>query len=99
MSGNEDNLIERITENRQAHFESYGWHHWPEHPWLAYQFRRGLGETQEGGGTVSECFQAGKPDDSWRQGELALRMDARCGQKPEARPRRGKIASHPHGNE
>jgi len=58
MSGNEDNLIERITENRQAHFEPYGWHHWPEHPWLSYQFRRGLGETQEGGGTVSECFQA-----------------------------------------
>jgi dienelactone hydrolase len=58
MSADEDNLIERITENRQAHFEPYGWHHWPEHPWLAYQFRRGLGETQEGGGTVSECFQA-----------------------------------------
>ena len=58
MSGDEDNLIERITENRQPHFEPYGWHHWPEHPWLAYQFRRGLGETQEGGGTVSECFQA-----------------------------------------
>ena len=58
MAGDEDNLIERITENRQPHFEPYGWHHWPEHPWLAYQFRRGLGETQEGGGTVSECFQA-----------------------------------------
>jgi len=58
MSGDEDNLIERITEDRQPHFEPYGWHHWPEHPWLAYQFRRGLGETQEGGGTVSECFQA-----------------------------------------
>ena len=58
MSGDEDNVIERITENRQPHFEPYGWHHWPEHPWLAYQFRRGLGETQEGGGTVSECFQA-----------------------------------------
>src|ERR1700758_2695961 len=58
MSGDEDNLIERITENRQPHFEPYGWHHWPEHPWLAYQFRRGLGGTQEGGGTVSECFQA-----------------------------------------
>ena len=58
MAGNEDNLIERITENRQPHFEPYGWHHWPEYPWLAYQFRRGLGETQEGGGTVSECFQA-----------------------------------------
>ena len=58
MAGNEDNLIERITGNRQPHFEPYGWHHWPEYPWLAYQFRRGLGETQEGGGTISECFQA-----------------------------------------
>lgn len=54
----EDNLIEKVTENRLPHYEPYGWHHWPEHPWLAYQFRRGLGETQEGGGTVSECFQA-----------------------------------------
>ncbi|MBI2015396.1 MAG: prolyl oligopeptidase family serine peptidase [Candidatus Rokubacteria bacterium] len=54
----EDNLIEKVTENTLAHYEPYGWHHWPEHPWLAYQFRRGLGETQEGGGTVSECFLA-----------------------------------------
>jgi pimeloyl-ACP methyl ester carboxylesterase len=54
----EDNLIEKVTENRLPHYEPYGWHHWPEHPWLAYQFRRGLGETQEGGGTVSECFLA-----------------------------------------
>lgn len=53
-----DNAIEQITENRLPHYEPYGWHHWPEHPWLAYQFRRGLGETQEGGGTVSEVFQA-----------------------------------------
>ena len=39
-------------------YEPYGWHHWPEYPWLAYQFRRGLGETQEGGGAVSEIFLA-----------------------------------------
>ena len=54
----EDNLIERITENRLPHYGPFGWHHWPEHPWLSYQFRRGLGETQEGGGSVSEVFQA-----------------------------------------
>jgi len=54
----QDNLIETVTENKLAHYEPYGWHHWPEHPWFSYQFRRGLGETQEGGGTVSECFQA-----------------------------------------
>ena len=41
-----------------AHFEPYGWHHWPESPWFSYQLRRGLGETQEGGGAVSEVFQA-----------------------------------------
>ncbi|TCT01067.1 alpha/beta hydrolase family protein [Aquabacter spiritensis] len=53
-----DGAIEQITANRLPHYEPYGWHHWPEHPWLAYQFRRGLGETQEGGGTVSEVFLA-----------------------------------------
>ena len=58
MGSTEDNVIDKITDNRQPHYEPYGWHHWPEHPWLAYQFRRGLGETQEGGGAVSEVFQA-----------------------------------------
>ena len=51
-------LLSELPRTAKPHFEPYGWHHWPEHPWLAYQFRRGLGETQEGGGTVSECFQA-----------------------------------------
>ena len=59
MSADDDNAIERITDNRLPHYEPFGWHHWPEHPWLAYQFRRGLGETQEGGGSVSEIFLAG----------------------------------------
>lgn len=39
-------------------YEPFGWHHWPDHFFMSYQFRRGLGETQEGGGAVSECFQA-----------------------------------------
>lgn len=56
MAAFADGAIENITENRLPHYEPYGWHHWPEHPWLAYQFRRGLGETQEGGGSVSEIF-------------------------------------------
>jgi len=73
----EDNLIARVTDNRLPHYEPYGWHHWPEHPWFAYQFRRGLGETQEGGGTVSECFQAAArivpgDTDSWHREWLAL---------------------------
>jgi len=70
MAEIEDNLIDKITENRLPHYEPYGWHHWPEHPWLSYQFRRGLGESQEGGGAVSEIFLAASrmipgDKDSW----------------------------------
>ena len=54
-----ENAIELITADRGPHYEPFGWHHWPEYPWLAYQFRRGLGETQEGGGSVSEIMMAG----------------------------------------
>ena len=54
----EEKFIDSVTENLDPHYEPYGWHHWPEHPWMAYQFRRALGETQEGGGAVSECFLA-----------------------------------------
>lgn len=53
-----DDAIEQITSDLGPHYEPMGWHHWPGHPWLSYQLRRGLGETQEGGGTVSEVFQA-----------------------------------------
>jgi dienelactone hydrolase len=52
-----DSTIEQVVGG-EARYEPYGWHHWPEHPWLSYQFRRSLGETQPGGGAVSECFQA-----------------------------------------
>jgi dienelactone hydrolase len=56
--------------NPAPHYEPFGWHQWPEHFFMSYQFRRALGETQEGGGAVSECFQAAsrmKPGDaeSW----------------------------------
>jgi pimeloyl-ACP methyl ester carboxylesterase len=54
----EAKLIDQVTSDLTPHYEPYGWHHWPDHPWMSYQFRRGLGETQEGGGAVSECFQA-----------------------------------------
>lgn len=50
--------ISVITENRLPHYEPYGWHHWPDHPIMSFQLRRALGETQEGGGAVSECLQA-----------------------------------------
>jgi hypothetical protein len=53
-------------------YEPFGWHHWPDEFWMSYQFRRGLGETQEGGGAVSEVFQAGSrivagDYDSWHR--------------------------------
>jgi Esterase FrsA-like len=54
----QERFIEEVTAERGPHYEPFGWHHWPEYPWLSYQFRRQLGETQEGGGAVSECFQA-----------------------------------------
>jgi pimeloyl-ACP methyl ester carboxylesterase len=54
----EKKLLDVISDNKAPHYEPYGWHQWPEHPALSFQFRRALGETQEGGGAVSECFQA-----------------------------------------
>jgi len=54
----EAKLIDAAVTNREPHYEPYGWLHWPEHPWMSYQFRRALGETQEGGGAISECFEA-----------------------------------------
>ena len=51
-------LIDQRVDRTDAHYKPFGWHHWPEHPWMSYQFRRALGETQEGGGSVSECFLA-----------------------------------------
>ncbi len=67
-----DNAIDKITSNPLAHYEPYGWHHWPASPWFSYQFRRGLGETQEGGGAVSEVFQAASridptSEESWHK--------------------------------
>lgn len=53
-----DATIEQVHGDG-PHYEPFGWHQWPEFPWMSYQFRRALGETQEGGGAVSECFLAG----------------------------------------
>ena len=60
----------RSPMSESPRYEPFGWHHWPEHFFMSYQFRRALGETQEGGGAVSEVFQAAsrmKPGDaeSW----------------------------------
>lgn len=65
-------------------YEPFGWHHWHDDFWFSYQFRRGLGETQEGGGAVSEVFQAGsritaKDPESWYREwtRIAERNDVR----------------------
>jgi dienelactone hydrolase len=50
--------IDKAVRGELPHYEPYGWQHWPEFPWMSYQFRRALGETQEGGGAVSELFLA-----------------------------------------
>ncbi len=68
----ENLLIDEISDRKTPHYQPFGWHHWPEHPWMSYQFRRALGETQEGGGAVSECFLAAsrmKPGnkESWHE--------------------------------
>jgi hypothetical protein len=72
-------------------YEPFGWHHWPEHFFMSYQFRRALGETQEGGGAVSEVFQAASrmtPGDaeSWHVEWLrvAERNDSRGDREEEA---------------
>ena len=77
-------------------YEPFGWHHWPEHFFMSYQFRRALGETQEGGGAVSEAFQAAsrmKPGDadSWHVEwlKVAVRNDLRG----DAEERAGHIRS------
>jgi dienelactone hydrolase len=73
-----------MPDGAAPRYEPFGWHHWPDHFWTSYQFRRGLGETQEGGGAVSEVFQAASrmvPGDleSWHREWLrvAERNDAR----------------------
>lgn len=58
MSTQENLLIYEKSAVSEPHYEPYGWQQWPNHQYLSYQLRRALGETQEGGGAVSECFQA-----------------------------------------
>lgn len=91
-----DSTIEQLTGERGPHYEPFGWHHWPEHPWLSYQFRRALGETQPGGGAVSECFQAAArmvPGDveSWHA--EWLRVADRNRERGDAAERDGHVLS------
>jgi dienelactone hydrolase len=70
-------LIDKTVDRADPHYQPFGWHHWPQHPWMSYQFRRALGEVSEGGGSVSECFRAASrmiPGDkeSWHKEWLAI---------------------------
>ena len=78
----------------EPHYEPFGWHHWPEHFFMSYQFRRALGETQEGGGAVSEVFQAAsrmKPGDAESWHIEWLRVAERNDSRVDAEEKAGHI--------
>jgi dienelactone hydrolase len=78
----------------EPHYEPFGWHHWPEHFFMSYQFRRALGETQEGGGAVSEVFQAAsrmKPGDAESWHIEWLRVAERNDSRGDAEEKAGHI--------
>lgn len=61
---------------------------------MSYQFRRALGETQEGGGAVSECFQAAsrmKPGDADSWHDEWLHVAARNDRRGDAAEKAGHI--------
>ncbi len=75
-------------------YEPFGWHQWPEHFFMSYQFRRALGETQEGGGAVSEVFLAGsrmKPGDADSWHEEWLRIAEHNDRRGDAEEKAGHI--------
>jgi dienelactone hydrolase len=75
-------------------YEPFGWHHWPEHFFMSYQFRRALGETQEGGGAVSEVFQAAsrmKPGDAESWHIEWLKVAERNDRRGDEEERKGHI--------
>jgi dienelactone hydrolase len=79
-----------------ARYEPFGWHHWPDHFFMSYQFRRALGETQEGGGAVSECFQAAsrmKPGDAESWHVEWLKVAERNNSRGDAEEQAGHIRS------
>ncbi len=86
----EEKLIDAAVTNPLPHYEPYGWQQWPEEPWMSYQFRRGLGESQEGGGAVSECFQTASritpgDEESWHREWLDVaERNRRRGEAAEA---------------
>lgn len=86
----ETKLIDERATDTTPHYEPYGWQQWPDHPWLSYQFRRALGESQEGGGSVSESFLAASRmqplnKESWhREWNVIAEANLRRGYEAEA---------------
>ena len=99
MTVGEKKLIDAEVVDTHPHYEPYGWHHWPEFPWPSYQFRRALGETQEGGGTVSESFLAASRMIPGDLRQLARGMDGRRRQQHAARRGRGGQGPYPDRDE
>ena len=60
-------------------YEPFGWHHWADHFFLSYQFRRALGETQEGGGAVSGLGEKFTPDLFTGTGNLSIPIQVPAG--------------------
>jgi pimeloyl-ACP methyl ester carboxylesterase len=92
----ENKLIDEVADRKEGHYKPYGWHHWPEYPWMSYQFRRALGETQVGGGAISECFQvASKIDPSDRESwhDEWLNVARRNHKKGDAAEKKGHIVT------
>jgi dienelactone hydrolase len=86
----EQKLINQTEDRSDSYYKPYGWHHWPAFPWMSYQFRRALGETQEGGGAISEVFQAGSridpadPESWYREWNAIGDRNRRRGDESEA---------------
>ncbi|MCP1673762.1 dipeptidyl aminopeptidase/acylaminoacyl peptidase [Natronocella acetinitrilica] len=92
----EEKLINQAADRSEAHYKPYGWHHWPDYPWMSYQFRRALGETQEGGGAISECFQVASridPSDSESWHREWLRVGDRNRERGDAAEANGHIVT------
>lgn len=95
----EQKLINEVSDATVGGYRPYGWHHWPQYPWMSYQFRRVLGETQDGGGAVSECFQTADridPSDKESWHREWLRVADRNREKGDAEEAKGHIITAQH---
>ena len=94
-----DDTIEQITADRSAHYEPFGWHHWPEYPVarlpIPPRARRNPGRWRRGQRGVS----GRQPHDPRRSRKLAHRVDAHRRPQLDARARRRTGRPHPHRDE